>query len=176
MSGHIVPLHSLAAAAVLLVAGGIAFVERGSHDPAVATTLDTTVAAVEPPLTGAVEAAESPLTAAVEAASAFVEPSAEEVALAGTTIYHWDSAPTQVSSAGGFASLLCEPAACSSGRWAYVTGSVGGGEVYRGTLPGEDVPALSVLDDRLFVAMQMLTGRAGSADRLGDLLGHRPAC
>ena len=86
-----------------------------------------------------------PFAAAIESRGVD-KPSAEEIALASDpSRYQWEDSSPQVSAAGNFAALRdCGPSpatlatdgnppVCTTG-WAYLTGSVDGGEVHRGLL------------------------------------------
>ena len=148
-----------AAAALLVVTAAVLLAERDPHEPAAVTT--------SPPPATTTATVEASFAVAIESAGLLTEPSAEEVALASDTgAYQPNSGPIRVSAADNFVELrTCRPSpfvgstpsTCGT-EWAYITGSLDGGEVRRGLLGAAARPELYMLDDRFFVAMEIERG------------------
>ena len=143
----------LIAAVLLAVVAAVVLIQRDSHTANVVTTPTpsdaTNVVTTTTPSDNTTAAVESSFAAAIESAGLLIKPSAEEIALASDTRrYRPDDGSTQVSAADRFASLRT-----GTSGWAYVTGSVDGGEVHRGVLGEADGVEVYVLDNRFFVAM-----------------------
>ena len=155
----------LAGSAVGVTAQDEAAPDDSCADGGLATTASAAEQSTTPP--SATSAEIDPFFAAtIESAGLVSEPSVEEAVLAGDAgpfQYPPNSGPVQVSAADNFVELrTCRPSpyighlpsTCGT-DWAYLTGSVDGGEVRRGLLGTADRPEIYMLDDRFFVAINI---------------------